>query len=224
MCYYTALDADVAALKSRFDREMLDETRGEGLPFPRTSAFARPWWPVISAEDPKVIGWKQWGLLPSWVKDPKEFLKRSPTFNAVSEEAYDKRSFKHAMDKGQRCLIPVTSFFEWQHVPVEGRKTPDKIPYGIRMRNEPLFCLGGIYEGDTYSVLTRPAQTLMATIHNSKKRQPVIIPKAYKGDWLNSFLEPADVLRFCDAVEEDDLVAESVLQDQSDPGSVPIPA
>ncbi len=211
MCYHTALDADVAALEKRLDRRMLEETRGQ-LPIPRTSAFARPWWPVITAEEPRVIGWKQWGLLPIWAKDPKEFLKRTPTFNAVSETIYAKRAFKSAAAAGRRCLIPVTSFFEWQHRTVEGRKTPDKVPYEIRQRDEPIFCLGGIHEGDTFSILTRPAQSLMATIHNSRKRQPVIIPRAYKGDWLNPLLEEGDVHRFCEAREEADLVAQELVQ------------
>lgn len=206
MCYYTALDTDVAALEKRYHRQLLEETRGQ-LPFPRTSAFALPWWPVITTEQPEQFTWKQWGLLPFWVKDPKEFLKRSPTFNAISEEAHEKRSFRDAMAKGRRCLIPVTSFFEWQHRPVEGRKTPDKVPYRITFHNEPLFSLGGLYEDDTYTVLTRPAQTLMATIHNSRKRQPVIIPRAFEGDWLNPELQHADVLRFCQAVEEPELEA-----------------
>ncbi len=209
MCYYTELDTDVAALAKRMDREMLAETRAE-LPFPRTSAFARPWWPVVSSDEPRVISWKQWGLLPFWVKEPKEFLKRTPTFNAVSEEAFDKRSFKSAMTAGRRCLIPVTAFFEWQHRPVEGRKMPDKVPYRLTLNDANIFCLAGVYEGETYSILTRPAQTLMTRIHNSKKRQPVIIPRAFEGDWLNPALEKADVLRFCNAIEESDLVAEEL--------------
>lgn len=212
MCYHTALDTDVAALQVRLHRQMLEETRGQ-LPLPRTSAFARPWWPVISAEESKVIGWKQWGLVPGWVKDPKEFLKRTPTFNAMSETIYEKRAFKAAATAGRRCLIPVTSFFEWQHRPVEGRKTPAKVPFQITLNDHEIFCLGGIYDGDTYSILTRPAQTLMASIHNSRKRQPVIIPKAYKGDWLNPALGEADVHRFCEMEEEADLVAEEVVQD-----------
>ena len=209
MCYHTELDTDVTALAKRMHRDMLAETRGE-LPYPRISAFARPWWPVVSADEPGVIGWKQWGLVPKWAKDAKEFLKRSPTYNAISEEAYEKRSFKNAMAAGHRCLIPVTAFYEWQHRSVEGRKTPDKVPYRLTLKGEDIFCLAGIYEGDTYSILTRPAQTLMAQIHNSKKRQPVIIPRAFEGDWLNAALEKEDVLRFCDSIEEADLEAEEV--------------
>ena len=51
MCYHTSLDTDVATLQTRMDRQMLEETRGQ-LPFPRTIAFARPWWPVVTAGDP----------------------------------------------------------------------------------------------------------------------------------------------------------------------------
>jgi len=215
MCYSTALDANAKAIEARYGRQMLAETRGE-LPFSKTSAFARPWWPVITAEEPNVIGWKQWGLVPHWAAaDPAAFLKKTPTFNAISEEAYEKRSFKAAMAAGHRCLIPVTAFYEWQHREVPGRKTPNKVPYEIGLIGEPLFSLGGIYDGDTYSILTRSAQTLMAQIHNTKKRQPVIIPRAFEGDWLSQKLTKDDVLRFCNGVEEIDLEAREVVKDSA---------
>lgn len=212
MCYHTSLITDTAALEERLGRQMHGEARGQ-LPIPRTRAFARPWWPVISAEAPRVISWKQWGLIPEWAEHPDAFLERTPTFHTASETAYEEPAFQSAASAGRRCLIPVTSFVEWQHREAEGDAEPEKVPYEIRMRHEAIFCLGGIYEGDTYSILTRPAQAVLATINNKDKRQPVIIPKAFKGDWLNPALSAADVHRFCENREVVDLVAVELVKD-----------
>jgi putative SOS response-associated peptidase YedK len=51
----------------------------------------------------------RWGLLPSFVKDPK----RVPTLiNARAEEALEKPSFRNAM-RWRRCLVPADGFYEW---------------------------------------------------------------------------------------------------------------
>ena len=51
----------------------------------------------------------RWGLLPSFVKDPKQF----PTLiNARSEDVPVKASFRNAM-RLRRCLVPADGFYEW---------------------------------------------------------------------------------------------------------------
>src|SRR5471030_1503740 len=52
----------------------------------------------------------RWGLLPSWVKDPKKFTL---LINARGESVCDKPAFRAAM-KRRRCLIPADGFYEWQ--------------------------------------------------------------------------------------------------------------
>ena len=52
----------------------------------------------------------RWGLLPSWVKDPKTFTL---LINARGESAAEKPAFRAAM-KRRRCLIPADGFYEWQ--------------------------------------------------------------------------------------------------------------
>src|SRR6185437_8230840 len=52
----------------------------------------------------------RWGLLPSWVKDPKAF---SLVINARGESILDKPAFRAGM-KRRRCLIPADGFYEWQ--------------------------------------------------------------------------------------------------------------
>lgn len=54
----------------------------------------------------------RWGLVPSWhTGDPRNFLFN--TINCRVEECVERRSFKGAIQAGQRCVVPAEGFFEW---------------------------------------------------------------------------------------------------------------
>src|SRR5262245_42351713 len=53
----------------------------------------------------------RWGLIPSWVKNPRAF---SLLFNARGESVNEKPAFRHAMRR-RRCLFPADGFYEWRH-------------------------------------------------------------------------------------------------------------
>ena len=69
----------------------------------------------------------RWGLLPSWVKDTRDFPL---LFNARSEEAATKASFKAAM-RHRRALVPASGFYEWKKQ-ANGRRGQ---PYWVRPRH-----------------------------------------------------------------------------------------
>ena len=231
MCYSTAYEKELEAMERDYNRRMLEDSRraylhpdeldenydpDRSILFKQTSAFARPFWPVISSDRPDVIDMYRWGFFPPHIRTEEEakvYIKDYPSFNAVSEDVETKRTFKDAWAKGQRCLIPVTSFFEWQNQEVPGRKTPNKIPYRIGTK-EPSFSLGGLW-ADTglgyrvYTILTTKANPLMDVIHNKKKRQPVIIPKDMEEFWLSRTLPLDHVKLLCDPIPEGEMVAEA---------------
>ena len=60
----------------------------------------------------------RWGLIPSWVKDPRAFKM---LINARAETAAEKPSFRGAM-RHRRCLVPIDGFYEWSGAP--GAKQP----------------------------------------------------------------------------------------------------
>ena len=61
---------------------------------------------AIDREGQRRFRLMRWGLLPSFVKDPKQF----PTLiNARSEEVLDKPSFRHAMRFGAASCRPTAS-------------------------------------------------------------------------------------------------------------------
>ncbi|NJK98681.1 MAG: SOS response-associated peptidase [Bacteroidales bacterium] len=148
-----------------------------------------------------------WGLIPSWVKTAEDASKlRKQTLNAVSETVFEKPSFRQPI-RTKRCLIPSSGFFEWRH---EGKFT---YPHYISLKNTDIFFFAGIYDewtdrttGEiipTYSILTTEANPLMAKIHNTKKRMPVILPAGMEKVWLDTSLKEPDIKELCKPLDQD---------------------
>jgi putative SOS response-associated peptidase YedK len=153
----------------------------------------------VSREGERQFKLMRWGLLPSFVKDVKQF----PTLiNARSEEVLDKASFRHAM-RYRRCLVPADGFYEWTGP--KGKRRP----FLLRPRKPHLIAFAGIYERwrdpaggetDTVAILTCPANRTVAPLHD---RMPVVLPVEHFAAWL-------------DVKETDAEAAVSLLQPASD--------
>jgi putative SOS response-associated peptidase YedK len=124
----------------------------------------------------------RWGLLPSWVKDPKTFTL---LINARGEGVTDKPAFRAAM-KRRRCLIPADGFYEWQKA---GER---KRPFYVHAKSGKPLAFAGLWETwtgpngeelDTAAIVTTRANRTLAPIHN---RMPVIVPPEAFDLWLNS--------------------------------------
>jgi putative SOS response-associated peptidase YedK len=187
MCYHTELTHDLKTFETRFQAKALMPELFDTGSF---SAFTHPVLPVITDEHPLVIQPYQWGLIPSWAKDAKAAKSISEkTFNAAGETIFEKPSFK-ASAKYKRCLILVDGFKEWKQ---EGKR---KIPYRIGMKDGQPFPLAGLwslwtdpFQGQqhyTFSIVTTAANTLMAEIHNTKLRMPLILGVGGAKNWLNT--------------------------------------
>jgi putative SOS response-associated peptidase YedK len=130
----------------------------------------------------------RWGLIPSWVKDPRTF---SLLINARGESLLDKPAFRSAM-RYRRCLIPADGFYEWR------REGPRKQPYYVRLRAGGLMAFAGLWETwtgpngeemETAAVVTTLANQTLQSIH---ERMPVIIaPEAFH-IWLDCRSADAD--------------------------------
>jgi putative SOS response-associated peptidase YedK len=122
----------------------------------------------------------RWGLIPSWVKDPRNFAL---LFNARVEGIADKPAFKAAIRR-RRCLVPADGFYEWR------REGKTRRPFFIRRRDGAPMALAGIWETwidrdggeiDTAAVITCAANATLAPIHD---RMPVIIEPKDFAIWL----------------------------------------
>ena len=149
--------------------------------------------PIVRLADGKrSFALMRWGLLPSWVKDPKAFPL---LINARGESVLDKPAFRNAMRR-RRCLIPTDGFYEWQRSETAGGKGP-KRPYfvGAKRRadgsaQKPL-AFAGLYETwsgpngeevDTAAIVTTAANRTLSAIH---ERMPVFVPKDAFDLWLD---------------------------------------
>ncbi len=177
MCSRYSLTAPPQAVRSYF-------ATGNALEFPARYNIA-PTQPVLIVRRTLAGEREQylvrWGLIPSWVKEPREF---STLINARSETAAEKPSFRGAM-RHRRCLVPATGFYEWTGKP--GAKQP----HLFRPRGGGLMAFAGLAdhwvgadgsELETMAILTTAANATMAPYHD---RMPVILDPAHFDVWLD---------------------------------------
>ncbi len=123
----------------------------------------------------------RWGLIPSWVKDPREF---STLINARSETAAEKASFRASL-RHRRCLVPADGFYEWTGKPGSKR------PHLISPRGGGLLAMAGLWdhwlgadgsEIETMAILTTSANRPVSALHD---RMPVILAPEHFDQWLD---------------------------------------
>jgi putative SOS response-associated peptidase YedK len=138
----------------------------------------------------------RWGLLPSWVEEPKTFPL---LINARGESVLDKSAFRNAMRR-RRCLIPTDGFYEWQAGPAA---IGPKQPYLVRAKRgeggAPLpLAFAGLWETwtgpngeelDTAAIVTTDANRTLAAIH---PRMPAFIAPDAFDLWLDCDAVPAE--------------------------------
>lgn len=124
----------------------------------------------------------RWGLVPGWVKDPREFPL---LVNARVETMADKPAFRDSLKHG-RCIIPASGYYEWHTNPDKSKQ-----PYYITMADGQPMALAGLYttwmgpqgeEVDTVATITVPANAQLSEVHD---RMPAILRGQQIDDWLN---------------------------------------
>ena len=185
MCGRFTLTADASTLQTVFD---LGEAP-TGIQARYNIAPSQPV-AVITNDDPNTLTYHQWGLIPSWAKDPKIGYKM---INARSETLHEKPSFRSAY-KRRRCLIPASGFYEWT-------QTDDgKQPYYIHLKEQPVFAFAGLWEswhsaeGDELRTCTIITGTPNALIQDLHHRMAVILRPDDYADWLDPAERSADTL------------------------------
>jgi len=127
----------------------------------------------------------RWGLIPSWWSKPLKEMKLA-TFNARAETVATKPMFRSAF-KRNRCLIPVSGYYEWQDTP--GGKQPW---YFTARDGSPALTIAGLWDewkdkasGETLksctTIITEPNK-FVAEVHD---RMPVLLGEKDYEPWLN---------------------------------------
>jgi putative SOS response-associated peptidase YedK len=122
----------------------------------------------------------QWGLIPSWSKDP---AMGSRMINARAETIREKPAFRAAL-KRRRFLIPANGLYEWQ------KTGKGKTPMYITLKDDSPFAIAGLWEQwrspqedaiRSCTLITTMPNSFMEKIHD---RMPAILnPKDYDR-WL----------------------------------------
>lgn len=200
MCFHASQTKKTSQLEDRFKVKRDDEnhTIGEDdFTFYHSNGFEHRELVIITQEASGILEPATWGIMPTneLGSNQKEYYKKAAKWgaglNAKSEKVFDHFMYSNAIYE-QRCIIPFDGFFEPHDF--NGKK----YPYYISRKDKDSFALAGIYTitSDGYlttTILTKPADPLLASIHNLKLRQPVLINKENEYKWLKNDLNEQNI-------------------------------
>ena len=144
----------------------------------------------------------QWGLIPSWSKEPTGII------NARSETLETKPSFSDSFER-RRCLILADGFYEWQRT---GRA---RKAFYFQLNDESPFAFAGIWDrwrdGNTKinscAIITTDANEVLRPVHD---RMPVILrPGSYEA-WLNPQSNPGELKKLLEPYPEEEMKSHPV--------------
>ncbi len=231
MCFYKGVRVTRAQLIDLLNKEKLFKA----LELKLIAGYDYSEWPIIK---PDGIDWDivqmQWGFAPPFVTSAealKDARLKYATYNARNDKLLSSPIWRDAA-LNRRCLVPVSYFFEFRHVPKFGKngqllKATDKYPYCITAsteHEEPLFFMAGIWQPftdkltgetfNTYAVVTTEANELMRVVNNSKDRMPTILPKKQAEQWISSDLTSNEIEQLASyQIDSDYLFARPVAKD-----------
>ena len=159
-----------------------------GAPYEGTSNFntaprQKAWIVRENAESVLEPLKSQWWLIPNWVKS--ESYKYS-MFNARSETVEKSPAFRGPF-RTQRCVVPVTGFYEW--VDRNGKKQP----YYVNAPDQHGLMLAGLWDRwinpeteaplESFTILTTDVDSQLKFLH---RRQPVMLSREGARVWMAS--------------------------------------
>ena len=139
--------------------------------------------PIIkSYTNGKTLENYDWGLVPSWATDKKDFR---PLINARLETLMEKVSFKNLIQTS-RCLVVADGYYEWK------RENKEKTPYYFTRSDNSLIFFAAIHQDNKFCIITREATGKIKEIHH---REPLILNEEQISNYLNIKKEGMDILK-----------------------------
>jgi putative SOS response-associated peptidase YedK len=139
--------------------------------------------PIIkSYTNGKTLENYEWGLVPSWAKDKKDFR---PLINARLETLMEKVSFKKLIQTS-RCLVVADGYYEWK------RENKEKTPHYFTRSDNSLIFFAAIHKNNQFCIITREATDKIKEIHH---REPLILNKEQISNYLDIKKEGTDILK-----------------------------
>ena len=141
---------------------------------------------VVAASGEPEAAQMRWGLIPYWAYGVP--LKAS-TINATVERIERAPSYRDAWLRGQRCILVMGGFYE-PHINGDGSRDP----FFLRLADREVFGVAGLWDRSrradgsyvfSCTLITVPANRLLAEVHNAKQRMPAILSPSDHDGWLN---------------------------------------
>jgi putative SOS response-associated peptidase YedK len=158
--------------------------------------------PIIkSYTNGKALENYDWGLVPSWAKNKKDFR---PLINARLETLMEKVSFKKLIQTS-RCLVVADGYYEWK------RENKEKTPHYFTKADGGLMFFAGIHQNNQFCIITREATDAVKNVHH---REPLMINQEQSSNYLNIKKDGMVILR---AVKPPELKFHEVSKDVNKP-------
>ena len=150
---------------------------------------------AVNASGEREAVMMRWGLIPWWAQGVP--LKAS-TINATVERIASAPSYRDAWHRAQRCIFAMGGFYE-PHVNADGTREP----FFLRLVNTEVFGVAGLWERSprddgshvfSCTLITVPANRLLAEVHNEKQRMPAILAESDYEAWLAGGNDAAQAL------------------------------
>jgi putative SOS response-associated peptidase YedK len=139
--------------------------------------------PIIkSYTNGKTLENYDWGLVPSWAANKKDFR---PLINARLETLMEKVSFKKLIQTS-RCLVVADGYYEWK------RENKEKTPYYFSRSDNNLIFFAAIHQNNQFCIITREATDKIKEIHH---REPLILNEEQISNYLDTKKEGTDILK-----------------------------
>ncbi|MFC1638751.1 SOS response-associated peptidase [Patescibacteria group bacterium] len=144
---------------------------------PRYNVAPSQFVPALFGDAGRTFDFARFGMRPKWLK-----LGSRDLINLRRETVSEKPFFRRLLESN-RCVVPVTGFFEWQ-----GR-AGNRVPYRFVPSDTETFPLACVWSTDlvqakkltTFAVLTGPPNEKMKPVHD---RMPVILDPERLDAWL----------------------------------------
>ncbi|MEP2977943.1 MAG: SOS response-associated peptidase [Lentilitoribacter sp.] len=184
---------------------ILPEDKSRNVPARHNIAPTQDVLYITEKEGERKLNEGQWWLVPHWAKAND---KKYPTFNARSEDAHKKPSFREPFKWG-RCLIPADGYFEWTKNVDDGQKDP----HYIYLPGHKPFSFAGLsaynktLDMHSCTILTSAACDEIKHLH---LRQPIILEESVYDAWLNTDTSVDDARALLDQNLDHQLVSHRV--------------
>lgn len=223
MCFFTSLSVNAAAVAKRYgkqldiieaarqilaEQELFERAAQEANPAHKVSvydihlaeeiyvipAYAEPHCVIVSGS--KELQVMQWGLIPRSAKpeDRERYDRKNLLKNARAETLFEKWPWR-MLWAHNRCIIPVTGFFEPHRLP-DGKAQY----YYTTLKEGGIFSIAGLWDewidprtGDkllSFVLITTEANNMMRKIHNGGNN-PFRMPKILTPEQERLWLDPA---------------------------------